>query len=81
MTDNRPNRSLSANTMALLTNGFLRTKLITYEKLWRDLRDFVYIVMLLYLVQPESSRIFCSKVYKRIGVVFRWFYFPGVLRE
>ena len=40
----------------------------------------VNIVMLLYLVQPESSRIFCCKIYKRIGVVFRWFYFPGVLR-
>ena len=33
----------------------------------------VYIVMLLYLVEPESSRILCCKVYKRIGVVFRWF--------
>ena len=32
--------------------------------------------MLLYLVEPESSRTLCYKVYKRIGVVFRWF-FPG----
>ena len=24
-----------------------------------------------YLVEPESSRIFCCKVYKRIGLVFR----------
>ena len=37
--------------------------------------------MLLYLVELESSRILCCKVYKRIGVVFRWFYFPGVFRE
>ena len=36
--------------------------------------------MFLYLVQPESSRTFCCKVYKRIGVVFRWF-FPGVFCE
>ena len=36
--------------------------------------------MLLYLVRPESSRTFCCKVYKRIGVVFRWF-FPGVFCE
>ena len=36
--------------------------------------------MFLYLVRPESSRIFCCKVYKRIGVVFRWF-FPGVFCE
>ena len=36
--------------------------------------------MFLYLVRPESSRMFCCKVYKWIGVVFRWF-FPGVLRE
>ena len=35
--------------------------------------------MFLYLVRPESSRIFRRKVYKWIGVVFRWF-FPGVLR-
>ena len=37
--------------------------------------------MFLYLVRPESSRIFCCKVYKWIGVVFRWFYFPGVFCE
>ena len=36
----------------------------------------IYIVLLLYLVQPESSRIFCCKVYKLIGVVFRRFLFP-----
>ena len=36
--------------------------------------------MFLYLVRPESSRIFRYKVYKRIGVVFRWF-FPGVFCE
>ena len=36
--------------------------------------------MLLCLVEPESSRILCCKVYKRIGVVFR-FFFPGVFRE
>ena len=36
--------------------------------------------MLLYLVRPESSRTFCCKVYKRIGVVFTWF-FPGVFCE
>ena len=36
--------------------------------------------MFLYLVRPESSRTFCCKVYKWIGVVFRWF-FPEVLRE
>ena len=36
--------------------------------------------MLLYLVVPESSRTFCCKVYKRIGVVFRWF-FSGVFRD
>ena len=30
-----------------------------------------YIVMFLFLVRPESSRIFCCKVYKRIGVVPR----------
>ena len=30
--------------------------------------------MFLYLVQAESSRILCCKVYKGIGVVFRWFY-------
>ena len=36
--------------------------------------------MFLYLVRPESSRILCCKVYKRIGVVFRWF-FPGVFCE
>ena len=29
--------------------------------------------MFLYLVGPESSRISRRKVYKRIGVVFRWF--------
>ena len=27
--------------------------------------------MLLYLVQPESSRTFCRKVYKRIVVIFK----------
>ena len=27
--------------------------------------------MLLYLVRPESSRTFCCKEYKRIGVVFK----------
>ena len=27
--------------------------------------------MLLYLVQPESSRTFCLKVYKRIAVMFK----------
>ena len=27
--------------------------------------------MLLYLVQPESSRTFCLKVYKRIAVIFK----------
>ena len=37
--------------------------------------------MFLYLVRPESSRIFCCKVYKWVGVVFRWFYFPGVFCE
>ena len=38
--------------------------------------------MFLYLVRPESSRIFCCKVYKWIGVVFRWlFFFPGVFSE
>ena len=31
--------------------------------------------MLLYLVEPESSRILCCKEYKRIGVVFRRFFF------
>ena len=36
--------------------------------------------MFLYLEVPESSRTFCCKVYKRIGVVFRWF-FPGVFCE
>ena len=36
--------------------------------------------MFLYLVRPESSRTFCCKVYKRIGVAFRWF-FPGVFCE
>ena len=38
--------------------------------------------MLLYSVEPESSRSLCCKVhvYKRIGVVFKWF-FPGVFRE
>ena len=36
--------------------------------------------MFLYLVRPESSRTFRCKVYKRIGVVFRWF-FPGVFCE
>ena len=36
--------------------------------------------MFLYLEVPESSRTFCCKVYKRIGVVFRWF-FPGVFYE
>ena len=36
--------------------------------------------MILYLVEPESSRTLCCKVYKRIDVVLRWF-FPGVLRE
>ena len=36
---------------------------------------YVYIVMLLYLVEPESSRTLCCKVYiKQIGVVFRWFF-------
>ena len=34
--------------------------------------------MLLYLV--ESSRTLCWKVYKRIGVVFKWF-FPEVFLE
>ena len=47
----------------------------------RMLLSTVNFVMLLYLVQPESSRIFRCKVYKRIGLVFRWFYFSGVLRE
>ena len=37
--------------------------------------------MLLYLVEPESSGILCCKVYKRIGVVFRWYFFPGVFKE
>ena len=37
--------------------------------------------MFLYLVRPESSRIFYCKVYKRIGVVFRWLFFPGVFCE
>ena len=37
--------------------------------------------MFLYLVRPESSRTFCCKVYKRIGVVFRWWFFPGVFCE
>ena len=37
--------------------------------------------MFLYLVRPESSRTFCCKVYKRIGVVFRWLFFPGVFCE
>ena len=37
--------------------------------------------MFLYLVRPESSRIFCCKVYKRIGVVFRGLFFPGVFCE
>ena len=36
--------------------------------------------MLLYLIRPESSRTFCCKAYKRIGVVFKWF-FPGVFCE
>ena len=36
--------------------------------------------MFLYLVVLESSRIFRCRVYKRIGVVFRWF-FPGVFCE
>ena len=36
--------------------------------------------MFLYLVVPESSRIFCCKVYKRVSVVFRLF-FPGVFCE
>ena len=36
--------------------------------------------MFLYLVRPESSRIFWCKVYKRISVVFIWF-FPGVFCE
>ena len=36
--------------------------------------------MFLYLVRPESSRTFCCKVYKRIGIVFRLF-FPGVFCE
>ena len=36
--------------------------------------------MVLCLVRPESSRIFCCKVYKRIDVVFRLF-FPGVFCE
>ena len=30
--------------------------------------------MSLNLVEPESSRILCCKVYKRIGVAFRWFF-------
>ena len=37
--------------------------------------------MFLYLVVLESSRIFCCKVYKRIGVVFRWLFSPGVFCE
>ena len=36
--------------------------------------------MFLYLVRPESSRIFRCKVFKWIAVVFRWF-FPGVFCE
>ena len=36
--------------------------------------------MFLYLARPESSRIFCCKVYKRVSVVFRLF-FPGVFCE
>ena len=36
--------------------------------------------MFLYLGVPESSRILCCKVYKRIAVVLRWF-FPGVFCE
>ena len=35
--------------------------------------------MFLYLVRLESSRIFCCKVYKWIGVVFRWFFPRSVL--
>ena len=37
--------------------------------------------MFLYLVRPESSRILCCKVYKRLGVVFRGLFFPGVFCE
>ena len=37
--------------------------------------------MFLYLVRPESSRTLCCEVYKRIGVVFRWLFFPGVFCE
>ena len=31
-----------------------------------------FVVMLLYLVEPESSRTVYCKVYKRIGVVFKF---------
>ena len=37
----------------------------------RMLLQIVCIVILLYLVQPESSRTFCRKVYKRIVVIFK----------
>ena len=39
--------------------------------------------MLLHLVEPESSRTLCCKVYiiKRIGVVFKWFYPTSAFRE
>ena len=37
--------------------------------------------MLLYLVEPESSRTFCCKVYKRIGEVFKWFFPKSVLER
>ena len=47
------------------------------------LLQIVCIVILLYLVQPESSRTFCLKVYKRIAVIFRKEkkVFPGVFTQ